>query len=347
MKLIVLTLGSFCNKVNDVNLKEYFMMTPQVALQAGVISRYLVRLGALFSALLMTACASTDQSLGAKSPVASLGEPTMVSTSLGRLAVWDNGVRSSEPTVVLWPSIFSDHVIYSSLVEQWRGKRRLVLIDGPGHGASEGPKDKTFSMQACAVAMKEILDSKSIQNVVVGGTSWGGLVGGEFAILYPQQTRGVILMNTPFFTSPDGASMGEKFITWGSGTLLGTNLFTNGVARSFFLPATREAGGPIMTHFHDSLHRSDAKALSTAIRSVLIERVALADRLPKITAPALVIAGLQDDMYPLQLQREAVKKLPKGQLEVIDTKHISIVDKPTEVARVIDAFLDTAVVDGK
>jgi 3-oxoadipate enol-lactonase len=341
MKLIVLTLRSFCNKVNVVNLKEHFMKTPQFTWHAAGISRYLVSLGAFFSALLMAACASTGQSVGAKSPVASLGEPTMVSTSLGRLAVWDNGVRGFEPAVVLWPSIFSDHVIYSSLVEQWRGKRRLVLIDGPGHGASEGPKDKTFSMQACAVAMKEILDSKSIQNVVVGGTSWGGLVGGEFAILYPQQTRGVIMMNTPFFTSPDGASIGEKFITWGSGTLLGTNLFTNGVARSFFLPATREAGGPVITHFHDSLHRSDPKALSTAIRSVLIERVALVDRLSQIKAPALVIAGMQDDMYPLEFQREAARKLPNGQLAVVDAKHISVVDKPAEVARLFEAFLDS------
>jgi 3-oxoadipate enol-lactonase len=240
----------------------------------------------------------------------------------------------------LWPSIFTDHVIYSSLVQHWRGKRRLILIDGPGHGASEGPKEKTYSMQACALAMKEILDSKSIQSAVVGGTSWGGLVGGEFAILYPQRTRAVILLNTPFYTTQGGASMGEKFITWGSASLLGTDLFTNGVARSFFLPATREAGGPIMTHFHMGLHQSDSKALSTAIRSVLIERTALADRLAQIHVPALVVAGLQDGMYPLEMQRDAVKQLKLGKLEVVDSQHISVVDKPAEVAKMLGTFLD-------
>jgi 3-oxoadipate enol-lactonase len=303
--------------------------------------RWLAVMSVPLVAMLTVACANTGKSIGAKSPLASIGDPTMVQTSLGRLAVWDIGSQGTEPTIVLWPSIFSDHVIYSSLIEHWRGKRRIILIDGPGHGASEGPKEKTFSMQACAVAMKEILDSKSIQSVVVGGTSWGGLVAGEFAILYPQRTRGVVMMNTPFFTSPDGASMGEKFITWGSGSILGTSLFTNGVARSFFLTATRDAGGQVMTHFHNSLHRSDSKALSTAIRSVLIERTALADRLPQIAAPSLVIAGLQDDMYPMEKQREAVKKLPLGRLEIVDSKHISVVDKPVEVARLIDLFLQT------
>jgi 3-oxoadipate enol-lactonase len=308
--------------------------------KSALIRRYMLVLGASMGILLTVACANTGTAVGAKSPVVSLGHPTMVPTSLGRLAVWDSGVQSTGPTIVLWPSIFSDHVIFTSLVEHWRGKRRVILIDGPGHGASEGPKEKTYSMQDCAVAMREILDSKSIDSAVVGGTSWGGLVGAEFAILYPQQTRGVIMMNTPFFVSSDGASIGEKFITWGSGAILGTSPFTHGVARSFFLPATRETGGPVMAHFHSSLHQSDSKALSTAIRSVLIERIALADRLPKIKAPSLVIAGLQDDMYPLDLQREAVKKLQRGQLEVVDSKHISIVDKPVEVAHLIDTFLD-------
>jgi 3-oxoadipate enol-lactonase len=306
----------------------------------------LQRLGMLATAWLCSSlllgCATNATRIGADSPVASLGAPKMVNTSLGRLAVWDTGQGSASaaPPVVLWPSIFSDHVIYKSLVAHWAGKRRLILIDGPGHGASEGPREKPFSMQACAVAMKEILDSRSIQSAVVGGTSWGGLVAGEFAILYPQMTQGVVMLNTPFFVTEGGASMGEKFITWGSGTILGTDLFTSGVARSFFLPATREKGGLAMTHFHQSLHQSDSKALSNAIRSVLIERAPLADRLAQIQAPTLVVAGLQDAMYPLDKQREAVKSLKSGKLEVLDTQHISVVDRPADVARILDAYLD-------
>jgi pimeloyl-ACP methyl ester carboxylesterase len=302
--------------------------------------RWLYLLLLSIQTLWITGCTSTGQLVGTNSPIAALGAPSMVQTSLGRLAVWDTEPQSNEPPVVLWPSIFSDHVIYASLVEHWRGKRRLILIDGPGHGASEGPQDKTFSMQACADALKQVLDARSVQRAVVGGTSWGGLVGGEFAILYPEKTQGLIMMNTPFFTGPDGPSTAEKFITWGAGNILGTRLFTGGVARSFFLTATRESGGLVMTHFHDSLHRSDSKALSTAIRSVLIERIALADRLSQIKAPTLVIAGLKDEMYPIELQRQAVKQLSAGQFKTVDSQHISVVDQPAEVAVALDAFLN-------
>jgi hypothetical protein len=41
------------------------------------------------------------------------------------------------------------------------------------------------------------------------------------------------------------------------------------------------------------------------------------------------------------LQREAIKKLPRGRFEAVDSKHISVVDKPLEVARLIDSFLET------
>jgi 3-oxoadipate enol-lactonase len=228
---------------------------------------------------------------------------------------------------------------FRSRVEHWRGEKRVILIDGPGHGASEGPRDKTFSMRDCADALREVLDRSNVQRAVIVGTSWGGLVAGEFAIAYPDRTNGVVMMNTPFFMSQDGPSFSEKFIVWGAGSILSTNLFTNGVARAFFLPLTREKGGVVISHFHESLHASDSRALSNAIRSVLIERAPLSDQLSKIRAPSLVIAGLHDDMYPLAMQKQAITKLPNGKLEIVDSQHISVVDKPQDVARLIDAFL--------
>ncbi len=296
---------------------------------------------AMAGALLLSACATPAARVGVPSPLAQLGAPVMVATTLGKLAVWDTGARPGDttPPVLLWPSIFTDHVIYSSLVERWRGKRRLILVDGPGHGASEGPAGRRFTMQECAHAMKAVLDARGVSAAVVGGTSWGGLVGGEFALLYPQHTRGVVMMNTPFFVTPGGPSMGEKFITFGSRWTLWTGIFTGGVARSFFMPGTRDAGGPVMTHFHQALHEADAGALSNAIASVLLERIALADRLPRIEAPALVVAGEHDEMYPLALQRDAVARLARGTFVVVESRHISVVDQPTAVARALEQFL--------
>ena len=304
---------------------------------------------AALGVLVLTACAtptaliSSGGRVGSASPVPGLGAPTMIATSLGRLAVWDSGPpvteQGSAVTLALWPSIFSDHSIYSALIDRWRGKRRLILIDGPGHGSSEGVASRVFAMDECAQAMKAVLDALSVSEAVVGGTSWGGLVAGEFALRYPQHTRGVIMMNTPFLVAPDGPSLAEKMITWASGNVLSTRLFTSGVARSFFLPKTRVEYGPVIAQFHAGLRQSDPAALSNAIRSVLLERKPLADRLLNINAPTLVIAGLRDEMYPLNRQRSAAATLPHGRIEVVDSAHISVVDQPTRVAEFIEVFL--------
>jgi pimeloyl-ACP methyl ester carboxylesterase len=99
--------------------------------------------------------------------------------------------------IVLWPSILADHRIYRAPIEAWRGRHRLVVIDGPGHGDS-GPAPGPFTMAQCGQALGEVLDALGItQPVVVIGTSWGGLVAGEFALAQPKRTLAVVMLNTP------------------------------------------------------------------------------------------------------------------------------------------------------
>jgi len=75
------------------------------------------------------------------------------------------------------------------------------------------------------------------------------------------------------------------------------------------------------------------------VRSVLIEREALAPRMAGIDVPTLFIAGDQDGMYPMATLREAASTLPKGRFEVVRSGHISVVDAPAETTALIQDFL--------
>ncbi|HWZ39650.1 MAG TPA: hypothetical protein VNY08_15270, partial [Bradyrhizobium sp.] len=79
----------------------------------------------------------------------------LISTNIGRLAIYDTGVPSradaSSEVLVLWPSVLADHRIYNAQAAALRERHRLILIDGPGHGAS-GPSTGSFSMAHCADA---------------------------------------------------------------------------------------------------------------------------------------------------------------------------------------------------
>jgi 3-oxoadipate enol-lactonase len=231
-----------------------------------------------------------------QSPVADMPAPQWVDTVVGRIAV--RALGQGPQTFVLWPSILADHGMYAAQIEAWKNRYRLVVIDGPGHGAS-GAAPGPFSMQQCAQAVVQVLDHLQVsQPVVLVGTSWGGLVAGEFAIHYPTRTRAAVLLNTPVFKE-NSASFGDHFVSWGARWIHHTQLYSNGVAKAFFQPSTRDAGGPVLAHFHAHIHNANGQAMQGAVHSVLIGREALAPRMHLMVAPTLVVAGSFDSMYPL------------------------------------------------
>jgi 3-oxoadipate enol-lactonase len=277
---------------------------------------------------------------GASIPTGLLPAARLVSTTVGRLAVRDTGpVPCAGEVIVLWSSILTDHRIYRAQIEAWRGCHRLVAVDGPGHGDS-GPSPGPFTMRQCGQALVEVLNALGItQPVVVVGTSWGGLVAGEFALAHPHRARALVMLNTPVHTAPGGPGYGDRFIVWGARRIHGVPAYRNGVARAFFLPATRERRGPILDDFHQHLRDADGAALALAVRSVLLEREPLAPRMSGIGTPTLFVAGRHDAMYPAESLRSAAATLPRGRFEVLDTAHISVVDAPQQTTALLDTFI--------
>ena len=263
-----------------------------------------------------------------------------VSTCVGALAVRDTGpAEHRSRTIVLWPSILADYRIYRHQIEVWHDRHRIIAIDGPGHGDS-GRSPGAFSMHDCGQALGEVLDSLTVSEpVVVVGTSWGGLVAGEFALSHPRRTLAVVMLNTPIIKASDRPSLGDIFVVWGARWIHSMAVYRIGVAKAFFLPATIGRGGIVQEDFHDNLRQADGAALSQAVRSVLIDREPIAHRMDGIKAPTLFVAGRQDSMYPVDALQRAAEALPNGQFEVLDTAHISVVDDPEAVTLLIDRFL--------
>lgn len=289
----------------------------------------------------MTTAAVTptlDRAIDAPSSL--LPPARQVITRVGALAVRDTGPAGTQgQTIVLWPSILADYRIYRHQVQAWKGRHRIIAIDGPGHGES-GRSPGAISMHDCGQALGEVLDALTISEpVVVVGTSWGGLVAGEFALSQPRRTLAVVMLNTPVIKAPDGPSLSDRFVVWGARWIHASAAYRNGVAKAFFLPTTIERGGVVQEDFHHHLLRADGAALSQAVRSVLIDREPLADRMKGIKAPTLFVAGRQDAMYPVDALQRAAQALPNGHFEILDTAHISVVDDPLSVTELIDDFL--------
>ncbi len=259
-----------------------------------------------------------------------------VTTALGPIGVRVAG--SGGTTVLLWPSIFTDSHIFDQLASDLSSEATFLLVDGPGHGASGGPHH-SFSMADCAGIISSVLDAFGVDRAFVGGVSWGGIAAADFARARPQRTSGVILMNTPMSIDRRSPGLQARFIAFGARWLLSTSAFRNGVAASFFSKQTLHRDTAYASHFHDVLRSADPRALSAAVRSVILEGDPLKDRLHELSMPTLVIAGREDAMYPVDEQAESASRLANGQFKPVPGKHISPLEAPAETAALIAAFL--------
>ena len=97
-----------------------------------------------------------------------------IPTRVGSLAV---RVRGEGPPAVLWHSLFVDERSWQRVEDGLARDRRLVIITGPGHGASSDPGHR-YSLDDCAAAAGEVLAALDIREPVDWvGNAWGGHVG--------------------------------------------------------------------------------------------------------------------------------------------------------------------------
>ena len=259
-----------------------------------------------------------------------------VKTQMGRLAVQARG--HGERTIILWPSIFTDHRIFERLARTLGDNLRFILVDGPGHGQSAGVETE-FSMGDCAKALRDVMDHYGLQSAILGGTSWGGLVAAEFALSTPDRVDALILMNTPMEIDGSRPSLSSRMIALGARWGLRTRTFRNGIAKSFFDPDSLAMQPEYQGAFHAMLKAANPRTLAPAIRSVILRGAPLLPRMKELVVPTLVIAGEDDAMYPLEVQAEAALMAPRGRFEPVPGRHISAVDAPSEVATAIADFL--------
>ncbi len=72
---------------------------------------------------------------------------------------------------------------------------RVVVPDQIGFGKSSKPTHYQYSFHALAAQTRALLTHLGVENVAVVGHSMGGMLAARFALMYPEQTRQLVLVN--------------------------------------------------------------------------------------------------------------------------------------------------------
>lgn len=264
-------------------------------------------------------------------------ESRHVQTCLGKVRL---RLAGAGPALMFWPSLLMDGSMWQAQAAHFRDRYRVILVDSPGHGESE-PLTGLFSFAQCAQAIREILDALGVPKAHFVGNSWGGMIGGTFAATYPERVGNAVLMNCTASACGPRQKLEYFLLTrvlWLAGKVPG---FMVGKAVAAFIGPTSARERPQVGDFiRASVARANARSVYWAIRSVVPARPDQHALVARIRTPVMVVAGEEDQTFPVPETEAMAKSIPGAEFVVMKrTAHLAGLENPAEVNALIDDFL--------
>jgi 3-oxoadipate enol-lactonase len=209
---------------------------------------------------------------------------------------------------------------------------RVIRYDPRGHGQSDAPGGE-YTLGRLADDVIDLLDELEIEKAAFCGLSMGGMTGMHLGKHHPRRFSRLALCNTTAFMPPRETWEARiKAVNEG-----GMAAISEAVVERWFTPDFR-AREPV------EVDRIRAQILATppagyvgccaAIRD-MDER----DRLGTIEAPVLVVAGAHDPATTPEQAQYLVEHIPGAQKSVLESAHLSNIEKPDDFNRVVLGFL--------
>ena len=265
-----------------------------------------------------------------------MDERHAIETRVGRLAV---RVAGEGPTAVLWPSLFMDERSWDRLLPALTQDRRLVIINGPGHGAS-GDTGRRYSNQDCVTAAEQVLEYLAITGSVDWvGNAWGGHVGLRFAADLPARCRSLITLGTPVAALSRRERRRTYPLLLVHGVLGPIDLVISGVTEVLLSPHTRAHDTEAVELVRDSLRHANRRMLRNAVISISLRREELTSLLSDIAVPTLLITGSDHSGFTPAQAQDAARLIRNGRTAVVpDTAYLVPLEAPTTTSTLIREF---------
>ncbi len=210
----------------------------------------------------------------------------------------------------------------------------VVTPDLRGFGSSTTP-DADGSVQIYAKDMLGVMDHLKIKKAIIGGMSMGGPVVLEMYREAPGRFRGLILIDST--TSP--ASPVEQGEWPGFGKLAeqkGTAAMVPLLMPNMLTAETRAADMPLVQFLGRIVKRGSVKAAVGGGKTLATRPDS---RSTKIGVPVLILEGMDDPLYPVEMAKKMHQDIKGSHLAIIPgAAHAAIIEKPQACDQAILAW---------
>jgi pimeloyl-ACP methyl ester carboxylesterase len=250
-----------------------------------------------------------------------------------KIACWVNNsdFDARKQSLVFIHGSGSDHSAWSHQYGRLHKKYNIVAINLPGHGHSGGGGES--DVEEYCLWVKKFMDILDLKRAVLVGHSLGAAIALRFALNYPQEIAGIVLV--------------------GGGMKMSVNPFFLEFLKTNPPVVPAEVIDLICKYSLAKENRSKfsaplQKSISQSKVDVLYGDLSACNNLDltqeagKISVPALVICGAEDKMTPLDFSRQLAASISRATLEIIESAgHMVMLERPAEFNMSLDKFAES------
>lgn len=209
-------------------------------------------------------------------------------------------------------------------------RHRVIAPDHPGFGGSP-VADRIDRVEDLAYLYAALLDELGFDRVDVVGSSFGGWIAAELAVLDPDRVRRLVLVNPIGLRIPE-APVRDQFAMQPKDKIAA--LFFDPAAAARLMP-----GEPTIDDIVE-FYRNDS-AFARYAWHPFCSNPKLADRLYRISAPTLVMSSDRDGLVPPAHAQLYAERIAGARLQLLeDAGHAVLLERPEATVRAIDDFLN-------
>ncbi|MGB3532487.1 MAG: alpha/beta fold hydrolase [Microcoleaceae cyanobacterium] len=242
----------------------------------------------------------------------------------------------------------ADHTSYKPTFSHLTSTLQLVYFDHRGQGRSARGDKATYTLENNVEDMEALRQYLGLDQIVLIGTSYGGMVALSYASRYPQNVSDLIVIATA--ANSEFLSKAKQNLAQ-NGTPeqieIAEYLWQGNFANEAQLQQYFQILGPLYALNYNPV--ATAKAWKRTILSVDAINIAfggflrsynILDQLHNITAPTLILAGQQDWICPPECSIKIAKAIPQAEFTIFENcGHLIRVDQPKALLNAITQFM--------
>jgi pimeloyl-ACP methyl ester carboxylesterase len=247
-----------------------------------------------------------------------------------RISYTDSGKGTA---IVLLHGFLENKTMWNAFIPEFSKKHRIITIDLLGHGETEC-LGYVHTMEDNADVVHAVLAELRIRKAVVLGHSMGGYVALAFAELYPDNVKGLVLLN-----STSRADSEERKLNRNRAIKAVKQSFSNFISLSIanlFSEENRE-------RLKDEIELVKKEALKTPLQGIVASLEGMKIRMDREVIlhltpyPKMLILGKKDPVLNYEENLEQIEET-NVQLITFPDGHMSHIENQTELTSILLNF---------